>query len=451
VENGSILKERKHMKAGVARVDITPPLNTPMMGYADLELKRRGETIRDPLNATALAFESGGKTCVIISLDVIIIDEADTAAVRAGIAAETGINPQAITCCATQTHSGPCTLSFMGWSKKNTDYTGGQMVPGAIKAGVEAIKAMQPARVGIATAQSQVGINRRETREDNNVGLGHQGWGPYDPEMTVLRVEGKNGTIANLVHYGAHPTVFNSSTRRISRDWPGVMCDRVESLTKAPTLFVNGAVGDVAPRVLNQSATGEGNGEMAVLEVGYRAATDAMGAWRSIKHFQEYPVELITGDTSFPYKPLEPLELAQKKVAEWEPQKHISGTPAAEYGYWSAVVEAHKKAPVKEKAFFQAITAVGPVAFVPSPGEPFTQIVMRIRKHSPFQHTLVCTTTNGGLAYFCTRESLHRGGYEVWVVRAAGPQIYAENVDDVIVQQNVALLRELHPKVYPAL
>lgn len=437
------------MKAGVSRVDITPPLNTPMMGYADLELKRRGETIRDRLNATALAFENGGKTCVVISLDVIIVDEADTATIRAGIAKETGVDPQAITCCATQTHSGPCTLSFMGWSTKNTQYTAGQMVPGAIKAGVEAVKGLQPARVGIATAQSQVGVNRRQTREDNNVGLGHQPWAPYDPEMTVVRVEGKNGTIANLVHYGAHPTVFNASSRAISRDWPGVMIDRVEALTKAPTLFINGAVGDIAPRVLNMSAVGDG--ESAVLEVGYRAATDAMGAWRTIKHFQEYPVELITGNTSFPYKDLEPLEAAQKKVAEWESQKHISGTPAAEFGYWSAVVAAHQKAPVKEKAFFQAISAVGPVVFVPSPGEPFAQIVLRIRKLSPFQHTLVCSTTNGGLAYFCTRESMHRGGYEVWVVRATGPYIYAENVDDVIVAQNVALLRELHPKVYPAL
>jgi neutral ceramidase len=437
------------MKAGVARVDITPPLNTPMMGYADLELKRRGETIRDRLNATALAFESAGKTCVVVSLDVIIVDEHDTALIRAGIAKETGINPQAVTCCATQTHSGPCTLSFMGWSKKNTEYTSGQMVPGAIKAGIDAVKGLQPARVGIATTQSQVGVNRRETREDNNVGLGHQPWCPYDPEMTVLRVEGRNGTIANLVHYGAHPTVFNSSTRAISRDWPGVMVDRVESLTKAPTLFVNGAVGDVAPRVLNLSATGDG--EMAVLEVGYRAATDAMGAWRTIKHFQEYPVELITGDTPLPYRDLEPLELAQKKVTHWEPQKHVSGTPAAEHGYWSAVVEAHKKPMLKERPFLQAISCVGPVAFVPSPGEPFSQIVLRIRKLSPFQHTLVCSTTNGGLAYFCTRESLHRGGYEVWVVRATGPYIYAENLDDVMVAQNVALLRELYPKVYPAL
>ncbi len=437
------------MRAGVSRVDITPPLNTPMMGYADLELKRRGETIRDPLNATAVAFENNGTTCVVISLDVIIIDLDDTAAVREGIAKATGVNPQAITCCATQTHSGPCTMTFNGWSKKNTEYTNGVMIPGAIKAGVEAIKGLQPARVGIATAQSQVGVNRRDIREDNNVGLGHQPWDHYDPEMTVIRVEGKNGTIANIVHYGAHPTVFNASTRAISRDWPGVMCDRVESLTKAPTLFINGAVGDVAPRVLNISAVGDG--EMAVLEVGYRAATDAMGAWRSIKHFQEYPVQLISGNTSFPYRDLEPLELAQKKAAEWEPQKHISGTPAAEYGYWSAVVEAYKKTILKELPYYQTISAVGPVAFVPSPGEPFSQIVLRIRKFSPFQHTLVCSTTNGGLSYFCTRESLHRGGYEVWVVRAMGAYIYAEDLDDTIVKQNVALLRELYPKVYPPL
>jgi neutral ceramidase len=439
------------MRAGVSRVDITPPLGTPLQGYGDLEQKRRAERVRDPLSATAVAFEASGMTCVIISLDVVLIEEPDTKAIRDGITAQTGINPDAITVCAIQTHSGPCTLSFTGWCVKNTDYTNGQMIPGAIKAAVEAVRNLQPARMGIGTIQSQVGINRRETREDNGVALGQQAWNPYDPEMTVLRIEGKGGTIANLVHYGAHPTVFGSASRAISRDWPGVMIDRVEALTKAPTLYVNGAVGDVGPRILNQLTIGDGNGEQGVLEVGYRAATDAMGAWRSIKHFDQYPLAMVAGEMVFPYQPLSDLEQAKKNMAHWEPRKHQSGEPAAEYGHWSAVVEAHGKPRVTGRKYAQSLWAVGPVAFVPSPGEPFSQIVLRTRKLSPFQHTLVCSTTNGSLCYFCTRESLARGGYEVWVVRATGAYLYAEDIDDSLVAQNVRFLKELHPKVYPAL
>ena len=65
--------------------------------------------------------------------------------------------------------------------------------------------------------------------------------------MTVIKITSPNGTLANIVHYGAHPTVLGSSSRLISHDWPGIMIDPVEKFTKAPTLFINGALGDVAP------------------------------------------------------------------------------------------------------------------------------------------------------------------------------------------------------------
>ena len=48
------------------------------------------------------------------------------------------------------------------------------------------------------------------------------------------------------------------------------------------------------------------------------------------------------------------------------------------------------------------------------------------------------------MGYFPTRESLHRGGYEVWVAKAFGPYILAEHIDDVLVEENLKLLRELH-------
>ena len=48
-----------------------------------------------------------------------------------------------------------------------------------------------------------------------------------------------------------------------------------------------------------------------------------------------------------------------------------------------------------------------------------------------------------------TRESLHRGGYEVWVARAFGAYILVENIDDVLVEENLKLLRDLHRAAVP--
>jgi hypothetical protein len=69
-----------------------------------------------------------------------------------------------------------------------------------------------------------------------------------------------------------------------------------------------------------------------------------------------------------------------------------------------------------------------------------------LRDGSPFPYTLCASTTNGSFGYFVTRESLHRGGYEVWVARAMGPYLLAETIDDVLVETNLRLLRELHQR-----
>jgi hypothetical protein len=74
------------------------------------------------------------------------------------------------------------------------------------------------------------------------------------------------------------------------------------------------------------------------------------------------------------------------------------------------------------------------------PGEMFSGISLRIRRDSPYQYTLCCSVSNGSMAYLPTREARHRGGYECWVGKAAGPYLLAENVDDALVKQNVELL-----------
>ena len=61
-----------------------------------------------------------------------------------------------------------------------------------------------------------------------------------------------------------------------------------------PTLSVNGAVGavgEVAPLVLDQSAVGDRMD--ALREVGGWAAPDAMGAWRSIKDVRDAPMATL--------------------------------------------------------------------------------------------------------------------------------------------------------------
>jgi hypothetical protein len=356
-----------HLKVGIGRSDITPPLGTLLMGYPTPD--RAAESVRDPLHATALAFDSGAEPAIVLSLDVAIVDDVQVEAIRNGIQEKTGVTSGHITVCAIQTHSAPRTQKVWGWCELDYEYIDSIMVPGAISAATDAHKAKVPARVGIATTQSDVGINRRPVRADNSIGLGQNPWGYYDPKMTVLRFESVEGTLATLVHYGAHPTVLGSWSRVISRDWPGIMIDGIERYSGAPALFINGAVGDIAPR--SQSLGAVGQNEDHLLEVGHTALRDAMTAWRSIKDLRKINMSVLTGDYELTYKPLPLLEEAKSELLNAEPDKEKYGKGMAEYNYWSAVIDAHNSEPLTGRPYLQTVTQLGPVAIVPFPGEPF--------------------------------------------------------------------------------
>lgn len=436
------------LKAGVGRVDITPPIGTLLMGYGDPYKKRSATAVHDPLNATALVLQQGDVRAAIIELDIAIASDAAVAAIRDGVEKATGIPGKFVSPCSIQTHSAPRTVEVWGWNVEDVEYIQGQLIPGAIEAVKRAVAGAVPVRVGIGTVKSRTGINRRRFQENNEISLGTNHWGVIDPTMTVLRFESAKGTLVNLVHYGAHPTVYGAWNRLISRDWPGVMIDRVEYYTKAPTMFINGAVGDIAPRTNYDTAIGDN--EVALMEAGTCAAIDAMLAWRGIKDYRQLDLSVLAETYELPYRPLPAMEVAQREFAASEANKGEPGGGMCNYLHWQAVIAEHSKPKRTGKPFLQTITAVGPVAFVPSPGEPFGETVMRQRDFSPFEHTLVASTSCGHNGYFCPRESLHRGGYEVWVAKAMGPYILAENIDDVLVAENTKLLRAAYQKMNPA-
>jgi len=431
----------EQLKVGVGRVDITPPVGTQLMGYPTPD--RPAERVRDPLYVTTLVFEQGGRKAVIVEMDLCVVDNEEYAQIRQGVAKRVGVSVGQVIASTIQTHSGPRTQRVWGWCDKDMPYIE-SMIPKVIESAAIANASLQPAKIGIGTTRSEVGVNRRGVNENGEIGLNFNPWGAIDSEMTVVRIENDSGKpIATIVHHGAHPTVFDGRTRVISRDWPGVMCDRVEHFSSgAPCLYLNGAVGDIAPRTNFQRAVGDG--EIALMEVGTRAASDAMTAYRSIRDFRnDLKLDTLAETLTLPHRPLTPLDEARKNLAAAEPNKENYGQGMCDYKHWRAVVEAHGQAPKPSRPYDQVIVRLGPVAFVPFPGEPFAETILRLRQFSPFENTLCISTAMNNFGYFPTREAFARGGYECWVGRAFGPYLLAENCDDVLVKENLRLLRKM--------
>ncbi len=431
--------------AGIGRVDVTPEMGTRLGGYGIKE--RPAENVIDPLNSTALYLERDGKRTVIVNLDWICVDAEDAESVRAEVERKLEIPADNVIICGTHSHSTPNTLNAWGWGEKEREYIA-STIPKVVESVVKAFENRKAVKVGINTTKTEVGINRRWIGE--NHGPAHMLGDPLqmiDPTMTVIRFETEDGPVGSLIHCGAHGTAMGV-TRDVSRDWPGVMLDRYESQMKAPALFINGAIGDVGPRTSylrnpNGFSAGTGDGRMSVLEVGLRGAADALRAAYKIRDWRgDFDLDLITENILLKYAPLEGRDSVQAQLMELEPRKNDWGHHMAMYNYCSAVLQAHKKPMPAGFDFRQTIIRLGPIAFVPMPGETFSLISNRLRAYSPFAHTLCASVTNGSLGYLCSREARARGGYEPWVGKAYSPYLLADNIDDIIVEENLRLLRK---------
>jgi hypothetical protein len=440
-----VKKMNGKIKAGFARTDVTPQLGVRLGGYGVKE--RPAEEILDRLHATAVVLEQDGRSAAIINLDWICIEEDVVQVIREGASRKTGIAPQNITVAATHSHSVPNTLNFWGWGDREQEYMD-SVIPKIIESVEMAKSNLREVEVGIATTECLAGVNRRRIEESNSVGFCADPNGSLDPTMTVVHFKDRSGADAGiLVHYGAHGTAMGVN-RLVSRDWCGVMKDRIESQFPALTVFLNGAIGDVGPRTNKRSgdglSAGGGDGIHSVREVGYRAASDAIRSLLTIKEWRsDIVLNTHTEDIFLPYAPLTSPADAEKELAKWEPRKDEWGTPMCEYMHNKSVIEANKKPLLKGRSFAQTIICLGPLAIVPIPGEMFSGISLRLRRLSPFQHTLCCSVTNGSLAYLPTREARHRGGYETWVGKAAGPYLFADNIDDALVAENLNILRKV--------
>ena len=430
------------LHAGIARRDITPLAGTPLFGYPT---KRLGNNVADALNVTALVLQYNVTTAAILSLDWCLIDEAEVALLRSEIHAATGIEPHHITICATHTHSAPIAVRAWGWGEADADYLA-LVRPRIVAAVAEARSTLAPVQTGFGAGQTDIGINRREIILDGNVTLGFNQWGPRDRDLTVVRFEktddasGSRSTLATLVHLCAHPT-SRGLEPSVSRDWPGVMMDRLETLTGAPVVFINGAFGDVAPRTSIGGVVGDG--AIAAEEVGLRAAADAIRVWQNIKNFTDADLEILRENMALPLSPLPSREEAETAFAAYAGHEDSYGDDGAEWHYWNAVLQAHNAEIQTTRDWAQTITRIGPLVLIPFAGEIFSEIALRLKFHSPFEYTLCAGTSNGSHGYYVSRDARARGGYEVWVAKAYGAYILADNIDDFFVQENLRLLEKL--------
>lgn len=235
--------------AGSARVAITPSpslLHVPLGGYA----ARKGALatgVHDPIFARALVLEEGGQRVAVVSVDMCFLPAPIPQVVSQHLIAM-GLSKLAgshLFLAATHTHSAPDPLAMdpaniftspTGWSLFNPallNWTAYHIAL-AVK---EAYAHRLPALLSYTAAQVP---NLNRNRRDEPV---------VDRQMTVIRVVGvcDRRSIAEVVVFASHPTLYTAKMLELSADWPGVMEGAIEKSFGGVCLFLNGAEGDAAP------------------------------------------------------------------------------------------------------------------------------------------------------------------------------------------------------------
>ncbi len=417
---------------GCAKTHLTPPLGTPLAGYPTPG--RVAEWVADPLYARVLVFSQGDLRAVLAVMDWVVVQVRERDLIAREIEAATGIPAAQMLIGAIQTHSGPQTQRVWGWGEQNQAYLE-ESIPKIVAAVEKALGNLEPVSFGVGSGRCDAGVNRREITEDGRVVLGVNPFGAYDSEVILWRFDTERGTKATLVNYGAHPT-SRGDDRGISRDWPGVAVDFIEEATGGFAIFVNGVVGDVAPRCTVRSPLG-------MQEVGTVVGREAMRVFAGICCEREVPLGVLSRELHLPLAPLMPAEEAQARLGEID-REVTWGLEAARRAHYQAVLEEWERGEMQTtRPWLQVLLRLGEAALVPFPGEHFAEIGLRIKQRSPFPYTITASTMNGHEAYFPTREALARGGYEREIAAALGPYMFAEGIDDFLVAENLRLLREL--------
>jgi neutral ceramidase len=252
------------LRVGFASVDVTPPVGVPLAGYGGdgrrapliqynhpyAHYLKPSEGILDPIKAKVMVVENGKKKLVFISIDMI----GASLRIRKDVLSRLpGFTENEIFISGTHSHSGPGTFE-KNWiweviaADKYVDEIYRHIVGGILHGVQVARMVLQPA------AFFEYSFNVSGLQDNRSGRPGH-----FDSEANVLIARGSHGQwLGGMIGFAIHGTFLPGSNLHYSADVTGAIATSFElevaklnefRESKPVFLFINGAEGDVEPRI----------------------------------------------------------------------------------------------------------------------------------------------------------------------------------------------------------
>jgi neutral ceramidase len=390
--------QAEELKAGVATVDITPPLelNSPLGGYGE-RMNRPAEGVHDRIFAKALVVSAGTRKFALITADLLGFPPPIKPVLVESLKADGWTSGQ-LMLLASHSHT---SIEMNAIHTANTiqvpqigifnSRVYEFLMPRLAQVVRDAEKSLTPVTIGTSSSDLQ-GWNRNR-----------RGGALVDPELTVTRIDTTaDKPLAVLVNFTAHPTFMSAEDMLFSGDWPGHLQRTLESLIGdgVTAMYYNGAEGDQAP--IARFNSGDSHWERAE-----RYGRDlGIVAWRQWEVTKTAPNAVLACH----------LQHVQLPERTWHPD--FKKTGGEEYGLDEKLLT--EMLPKLFPAETDLISLrLGDLVIVGIPGEMAAKLGLEIKSQTEqitgAKHAVIGGLADAWLSYILPAEEYLKGGYETSV------------------------------------
>lgn len=446
------------LHVGFSRVDITPMLGIGMGGYY---IPRSVEGVLDNLEINALALSCGEDKVILLSVDHCGIFNEPVTHLRKHVSDVTGIPMEGVFIHSTHTH----TSAFLNHDSEDVlEQTYYRMVYRKMGDVAQmALQDLKPARMGWGMGNApNVAFIRRYRMKDGSVMTNPGVNNPdivapineTDERVSVLRFDREGAESIVLASFGNHPDTVGGC--KVSADWPGFTRRNVEkSLDNVKCIFFNGAEGDVNhvnvhPKdgflndmFMDFDDVSRGYGHARY--IGRVLTGGILQAYDKVKYVDVEYINFLKRDIQIPSNMPREDEIEQaRQIHALHEAGQDEQIPYQGMMLTTVVAEADRMIRLEHgpKHFNMSLygIAIGDVALIGIPGEPFTGIGCSLKESENWEMVIPTCLTNGAQGYFPMKDSYEEGGYE------ARSSEFAPGVAELIVSESNELLMALDNK-----
>ena len=415
----NVAVEASTIRAGVARVNLTPPLEmkAALGGYgARMSKPAIGE--HDAIWAKALVLAQDERKFALVTADVLAFPPGFKAAVIERLVTN-GWSANQVMLLASHSHTSIDMMALHPGNEFGIPQAGifqKELFERTADRLAQVIRDADKELVAILAASATISVPERNRNR-------RHGGAIHDTDLTVTRIDASEGRpLAVLVNWTAHPTFMDAEDMMFSGDWPGHLQRTIEALIGrgVTVMFYNGAEGDQSPTPPNCTSRWE-RAERYGREMGILA-------WRSWEKISPREVRVFGYHT-------EMISLPRRR-----PHPDFMKTGGREYGLKEPMMKDFLERLVPAQTHCTCVR-LGDLVILGVPGEMAAQLGMEA-KSKVAQVTGASSVTIGGLAdewvsYILPADEYQKGGYE------ASMSFYGETLGDTLVEGIIRCARGL--------